>query len=65
MIDLERSMAFGTCADCERPVPVNIRGACELCGSESVIRAYSLATRIWDLRFKPGRGKFLRRVRVA
>lgn len=42
-IDLQRTPALGICAQCDGTTPVSQFGQCEVCGSDSVVRPFSLA----------------------
>lgn len=46
IIDLQRTPGMGICASCDGPCIVKQNGTCEACGSDSVIRPFSLATRL-------------------
>lgn len=45
-VDQERAPATALCANCDGSCVVTTAGRCEACGSESVIRPFSLATRL-------------------
>lgn len=49
-VDMQRTPALGICVDCEGPSPVNQAGRCETCGSDSVIRPFSLASQLRKVR---------------